>query len=108
MAVLPSKVAMTNNEDSYLDAAGAYLASIGAGGLDPAVRDEMVNMADLADYLLLSQWLVALQDDAPNAAHLTESLGDLGVALQRESAQGEGESLLAAVYASRDHILFEG
>jgi hypothetical protein len=99
---------MSNEPESYLEAAGAYLASIGAGALQAAVRDDMVQMADLAAYLLLSQWLTALQDDAPNAAHIAERLGDLGMALQREDQRGEGASLLAVVHASRDHILFEG
>src|SRR5688572_33266746 len=68
----------------------------------------MVTMADVAVTLLLSQWLTALQDDDPNSPQIVESLGDLGQALQRQEQQGEGESLLAAVYASHDHILFEG
>ena len=55
----------------------------------------MLNMADLAVYLLLSQWLTAPQDDDPNRAHLTAALGDLGQALQRRSQEGEGEGLLA-------------
>jgi len=46
---------MANESPPYLEAAGDYLASIGAAGLDPAVRDDMVNMADLAVFLLLSQ-----------------------------------------------------
>jgi hypothetical protein len=99
---------MANESPPYLQAAGDYLASIGAAGLDPAVRDDMVNMADLAVFLLLSQWLTALQDDEPNSMQVVESLGDLGQALLRELQHGEGESLLEAVYASNDHILFEG
>lgn len=99
---------MTSEPPSYLEAAGAYLASIGAAELDPAVRDDVVNMADLAVYLLLSQWLTALQDDDPHPARLVENLGDLGQALQRRSQEGEGEALLAGAYAGRDHILFEG
>lgn len=99
---------MTQPPSSYLEAAGTYLASLGAGGLDPAVREDMVLMADLAVYMLLSQWLSALQDDDPNSLQVVESLGDLGQALQREGQRGEGESLLAVVHASNDHILFEG
>jgi hypothetical protein len=72
------------------------------------VRDEMVNMADLAAGLLLAEWLDTLQAGAPNAAELAERLGDLGLALQREAQRGEGESLLRVVHASQDHILFEG
>ena len=80
---------MTTEPTGYLDAAGDYLASLGAGSLEPAVRDDMVNMADLAVYLLLSRWLVALQDDDPNSMQVIESLGDLGQALQRETLHGE-------------------
>ena len=90
------------------EAAGAYQASLGADDVDPSVRDDMVTMADVAVTLLLSQWLTALQDDDPNSPQIVESLGDLGQALQRQERQGEGESLLAAVYASNDPILFEG
>ncbi len=88
---------MSSEPLSYLDAAGAYLASLGTAELDPAVRDDMLNMADLAVYLLLSQWLTALQDDDPNPVHLVATLGDLGQALLRRSQQGEGEALLAGV-----------
>lgn len=98
---------MPTEPSAYLEAAGAYLASLGAD-VDPAVRDDMVTMADVAVTLLLSQWLTALQDDEPNSMRVLESLGDLGQALLRQERQGEGESLLAAVYDSHDHILFEG
>lgn len=97
-----------SESSSYLTAASTYLASLGASGLEPAVRAEMVNMADLAAGLLLAEWLDTLQTGAPNAAELVERLGDLGVALQREAQRGEGESLLRVVHASQDHILFEG